>query len=74
MLLKRLEDWCKANNTNISKLESKCGLGNATIRGWSKSVPRADILLKVAAVTGIPINELVDCICKNNTSNEEECK
>lgn len=71
MLLKRLEEWCKVNGTNISRLESECGLGNATIRGWNKSIPRAHILLRVSSVTKIPINELIDCI---NASNKEESK
>lgn len=44
---------------SISALEKKCGLGNATIRGWENSVPRIDTLQKVSEVTGISISELI---------------
>lgn len=63
MIFKKIESWCKENNTTISALEKKCGLGNATIRGWSDSIPRVDKLQKVSEVTGIPIAELIDS-CK----------
>lgn len=59
MILKRIEKWCKKNNTTIAALEKKCGLGNATIRGWDGAMPRIDNLQKVSEVTGIPIAELI---------------
>ena len=35
-------------NLTIKELEGACGLGNATISKWKNSVPKADILFKVA--------------------------
>lgn len=60
MILERIEQWCKENKTSVAALEKKCGLGNATIRGWGDSSPRIDTLKKVSEVTGIPISELVE--------------
>lgn len=59
MILRKIEEWCKENNTSIAALEKKCELGNATIRGWETSSPRIDSLQKVSEVTGIPISELI---------------
>lgn len=59
MLFKRIEAWCKENNTSIFALEKACGFGNTTIRGWKDFVPRVESLLKVSQVTGIPFEELI---------------
>lgn len=59
MILARIEQWCKENNTSIAALEKKCELGNATLRGWETRSPRVDSLQKVSDVTGIPIEELI---------------
>ena len=59
MILEQIEKWCKENNTTIAALEKKCGLGNATIRGWDEAMPRIDNLQKVSEVTGIPIAKLI---------------
>ena len=59
LILEKIEQWCKENNTSIAALEKKCGLGNATIRGWGTNSPRVDSLKKVSDVTGIPIEELI---------------
>jgi transcriptional regulator with XRE-family HTH domain len=59
LILEQIENWCKENNTSISALEKKCGLGNATIGKWDKSMPRIDTLQKVSDVTKIPITKLI---------------
>ena len=59
MIFEKIESWCKKNGTSVAALEKKCGLGNATIRGWENSNPRVDSLQKVSDVTGIPISELL---------------
>lgn len=59
MIFERIEAWCKENGTSVAALEKKCGLGNATIRGWETSSPRIDSLKKVSDITGIPISELI---------------
>ena len=70
MLLKKIEQWCKENNTSIAALESQCGLGNATIRGWDKSKPRIDSLISVSKVTKIPLEELAACINSDEPKKE----
>lgn len=59
MIFEKIETWCKENGTSVAALEKKCGLGNATIRGWETSNPRIDSLKKVSDVTGIPLEELI---------------
>ena len=59
LILELIEKWCKENNTSIAALEKKCGLGNATISRWDKSMPRIDTLQKVSEVTKIPIAKLI---------------
>lgn len=59
MVLEQIEKWCKENNTSIAALEKKCGLGNATIRGWETRNPRVDSLQKVSEATKIPIAKLI---------------
>ena len=50
---------CKKEGISISALEAKCGLGNATIRGWEKSNPRVDRIKPVADYFGVTIDELI---------------
>ena len=59
MIFEKIETWCKENGTSVAALEKKCGLGNATIRGWETSNPRIDSLKKVSDVTCIPLEELI---------------
>lgn len=48
MLYERICEMCKEKGTNVSELERKCGLANATIRRWRVSSPSAENLAKVA--------------------------
>ena len=48
MLYDRIVALCKEKHISISKLERECELGNATIRGWKHSDPRASHLKRVA--------------------------
>lgn len=59
MLYRKIEKICRDRGTNISRLEKECGIGNGTIRGWEKSKPRIDNLVKVADYLGVPIQELI---------------
>ncbi|MDD4843185.1 MAG: helix-turn-helix transcriptional regulator [Anaerotignum sp.] len=58
-MLEKIKAWCKENDTAISVLEKKCGLGNGTISGWEKSVPRVDSLIAVSKITGLSLDELI---------------
>lgn len=55
LILKKVEELCKEKGISISRLEKECGIGNATIKGWDKSIPRADTLKKVADFFEKPI-------------------
>jgi transcriptional regulator with XRE-family HTH domain len=59
MIYENVLRLCKLNNISISRLERELGFGNATIRGWSKSSPRAEKLQKVAAYFGVTMEELM---------------
>lgn len=49
-------DYVKAladeKNLTIKEVEVACGLGNATISKWKTSMPKADVLFKVAQFLG----------------------
>lgn len=59
MLYSKIEALCKKNGISISGLEKATGLGNATIKGWEKSSPRIDSLIKVAKYFGCTVDELM---------------
>jgi len=59
MLYDRIEALCKEKHMSIAKLERKCELGNATIRGWKYSDPRASYLKKVADELGVTVDSLL---------------
>lgn len=50
---------CREKGISVSALEKKCGLGNATIKGWKVSSPRVESLQKVADYFDITIDELL---------------
>ena len=58
MLYQRIEELCKEQGTNVSKLERDCGLANATIRRWKESSPSVDKLTKVADCLGVTLDYL----------------
>ena len=57
MLYEKVKEYCEENNTSISALEKKCGIGNGTIRLWDKSSPSLTTLLKLEKGTGVYITE-----------------
>lgn len=65
-MLDKIKKWCKENDTSISALEKKCGLGNGTIGGWEKSTPRVDSLMSVSKITGLSLEELINTENKDN--------
>lgn len=60
LLYEKIADLCKERGLAISALETRCGLGNATIRGWKNSSPRVDSLKKVADYLGVTIEKLLE--------------
>lgn len=59
MLFERITKLCGEKNISIARLEKEAGLGNATVRGWTKSEPTAKNLKAVADVLGVSIDELL---------------
>lgn len=59
MLYGNIEAKCKEFGISVYALECAVGLGNATIKGWKKSVPRVDKLKKVADYFGCTVDELL---------------
>ena len=51
---------CRKEGISISALEIKCGLGNATIRGWEKGNPRLDRVKPVAGYFGVTVDWLME--------------
>ena len=49
MLLQKIKNLCKQNNTTIAELERILKLGNGTIQKWGKANPTTENLAKVAA-------------------------
>lgn len=50
-----VKSLAKEKNIDIKSIESACGFGNGTISKWAKSIPKADLLHKVAIYFDMPI-------------------
>lgn len=59
MLFKKISELCDAKGISIAKLETECGLGNATVRRWDKSMPRLGSIQKVADYLNVSIDDLL---------------
>lgn len=59
MLYENIVRLCKERNISIARLEKECGLGNATIRGWSVSSPSLANAQKIAEFFGLTVNDLI---------------
>lgn len=58
-LFDTVQKLCKDRNITIAALERECGLGNATIKKWSVSIPSGDRLSKVADFFGVSVDYLL---------------
>ena len=56
-VLAKVKAYCEQNDISIHKFEQMCGLGNGVVDDWDKNFPRVESLQKLAAATGIPIEE-----------------
>ena len=59
MILANITKMCKERNITIAALERMSGLNNATICKWGKSMPRVDMLKKVADALGCTVDDLL---------------
>lgn len=50
---------CDQRRISIHKLEMTAGVGNGTIGGWKKRMPRMDSLIAVAKALDIPVELLI---------------
>lgn len=60
LLYDKVVQFCKENHIPLYSFEKRCGLGNATIRGWKTSNPRIDSIQKVAKEMGVSIEKLLE--------------
>lgn len=58
--LDRIKAIVEQKGMTIAELERKADVGNGTIRNWSKSLPTADKLQRVAMVLGTTLDYLVN--------------
>lgn len=58
--LDRIKAIVDSKGMTIAELERKADVGNGTIRNWSKSLPTADKLQRVAKVLGTTLDYLVN--------------
>lgn len=72
MELKELiKNLAYARGTTISKVESRCGLGNGSIRLWEKGrYPSADRLYRVAGFLGTSVDEIMKECMGNESDNQ----
>lgn len=62
-LLLNIKELCVEKGITPADLERSAGLCKKTIYAWSRTVPAADKLLKVAKVLDCTVEELMkDCI------------
>ena len=60
MIYENIIALCKREGISVAALESKCGLGNATIRGWENGNPRVDRIKPVADYFGVTVDWLME--------------
>ena len=59
MLFEKISALCEEKGISIAKLEKDSGLGNATVRGWKKSIPSVESIKKVCRVLGCTVDDLL---------------
>ena len=60
MVYENILALCRKHGISIAALEIKCGLGNATIRGWETGSPRLDTVKTVADYFGVTVDWLME--------------
>ena len=51
---------CKERGTNVRETERLAKIGEGTISHWRKSMPRVDVLARVAVVLGVSLDEIAE--------------
>ena len=59
MMYDKIKELAKKKGVSINKMEKDLEFGSSTISKWSKSIPSADKLKKVADYFGITVDELI---------------
>ena len=73
-LLEKIQELCKENGMNPSKLEIELGFGKGTLYKWGKSSPNTDKLSKVADYFGVSLDYLIGKTDIRQTANESNWK
>jgi transcriptional regulator with XRE-family HTH domain len=60
LLVKKIQELCRRNNTNFAQLERALGFSNGMLQKWDRSVPGLDKVQAVADYFKISIDELLD--------------
>lgn len=66
MLYDKIQELCKERNISVYRLEKEMDFSSGSIRKWSKSIPAADKLQKVAKRLDVPVTLLTDQIKEDN--------
>lgn len=59
MLLKNINQLCKAKGISVAKLERETGISNGTIGRWGVSSPTVENVRKVAEYFGTTVDALI---------------
>ncbi|WP_308902458.1 helix-turn-helix domain-containing protein [Latilactobacillus curvatus] len=60
MMYDKIKELAKKKGVSINKMEKDLEFGSSTISKWSKSIPSADKLKKVADYLEVDMNELLE--------------
>lgn len=69
-LVQRIESIINSKGITFKHVEEKCGLGNGTIRRWTKQNPRLDKLILVAQYLNVSLDYLVFGNSQSNISSD----
>lgn len=58
-LYERVQSLCRKQDITIASLERMCGLGNGTVKKWSRTIPSGDRLARVADYFHVSVDYLL---------------
>ena len=59
MVYENVRKLCEERGISIRTLELACGISNGTIGKWRESIPRTDVLMRVADYFGVTVESLM---------------
>ena len=70
MIYEKISKACAEKGISIAALEKATGLGNGTVKGWIKTKPRVDLLVKVCDYLGLSLVEVTEGINEEKKEGE----